>query len=212
MQGDWYWDYDNWRGTFLEAAIDLGPPDDSRLRAAFEAAWSSPLLTGPLDPPRRDRPAGIPDKFEPDAIVFTSGIIDLPAASRPLGCEVIAVRDAVSDWLDIAVPEAMLQLAFHFKYLFEGGSWMDDVERGLALIADSVYAVVPFDLAIVGEETSGTFYANPPSAGFAITKQVVDDQGGHLLSPRLHDRLQPERRGEKLPSGLIWIPRPEAAT
>src|SRR5690349_17678189 len=38
----------NWAGGFYELAIDMGPPDDSRLDQAMKALWIAAGATGPF--------------------------------------------------------------------------------------------------------------------------------------------------------------------
>ena len=206
---DWYRDLENWHGSFLEVAIDLGARDDDRLRAAFAAAWESRVLVGPLDAPYPDRPRGVPDApLDPEGFIHTYGTVELPNTGRRVGCEVLSVRDDESDWLDVALPTGMLELAYPVEYpLFDDTNpWIADVEGLLVSIANHIYTAVPFDLATVGEEVSGLFYARSSSETRAITRDVVDRGGGFLLSPRLWERLQPTAIAEPLASGLRWVP------
>lgn len=206
---DWFRDLENWRGSSLELAIDLGTRDDDRLRAAFTAAWNSGVLVGPLDPPYPDRPPGVPDApLDQEGSIHMYGTVELPNAGRRVGCEVLSVRDDESDWLNVALPTGMLELAYQVQYpLFDDTNpWIAGVERALVSIASHIYEVVPFDLATVGEEVSGLFYARSSSATRMITRDVVDRGGGFLLSPGHWERLQPAALAETLVSGLRWVP------
>ncbi len=118
------------------------------------------------------------------------------------------MRDSDSDWLDISIPTGMLELVYPVEYPLSDDTnpWIRDVERDLVDVADRVFGQVPFDLATVGEETSGIFYANRADANRAISREVIERAGGFLLSERLRSRLALEIEAEVLPSGLLWIP------
>lgn len=138
----WYRDLENWDGSSLEVAIDLGTRDDDRLRAAFAAAWECSVLVGPLDSPYPDRPRGVPETpFDPEASIFTYGTVELPNTASRMGCEVLSVRDDESDWLNVALPTGMLELAYPVAYplLDDTNPWIADVQRLLVSIADAIY-------------------------------------------------------------------------
>lgn len=204
----WYQKRENWHGSFLEIAIDLGPRNDERLLSGFRAAWASPYLHGPLPSPYGD-PAAVLDRrfLEQEASHHAYGTIELPHSNRRLGCEVIAIRDDDSDWLDVAVPTGMLELAYPVEYpLFsDTNPWIADVEACLVSVADGVYRAVPFDLATIGEEVSGLFYARSADTKRAVTAEAVDRAGGFLISRALWEHLQPMAAAETLESGLRWV-------
>lgn len=204
----WYQRRENWHGSFVEVAIDLGPRNDERLLNAFRAAWASSLLDGPLPSPAGDPEAVLDSSFlEQETPDPTYGTVELPQGDGRLGCEVIAIRDDDSDWLDVAVPTGMLELAYPVEYplLIETNPWIADVEACLVSIADGIYRAVPYDLATIGEEVSGLFYARSADPKRAVTAAAVDRGGGFLISPGLWERLRPMAAAETLESGLRWV-------
>lgn len=91
-----------------------------------------------MDSPHRGRPAGILEPpLDPEASIFTNGVIALPSAGREIGCTILSVRDPVSDWLDVAIPTGMLELAYPVAYPLtdESNPWISEVERRLVDVA-----------------------------------------------------------------------------
>jgi hypothetical protein len=106
------------------------------------------------------------------------------------------------------VPTGMLEIAYPVEYplLTETNPWIAEVEAILVSIADGIYRAVPYDLATIGEEASGLFYARSADPKRAVTAEAVDRGGGFLISPGLWERLQPTAAAETLESGLRWVP------
>jgi hypothetical protein len=211
---DWRdFDRDNWVGSHIQLAVDLGEPDDERLRAAFAAAWSNPHLNGPLESLIEGVQPRLPEPpFDPDLGLSTDGTISLPPDAVAVGCRVLSVQDGLSNWLVVAIPTGMLELAFRVDYELshQRNPWLAGVERRLAEIGDTIYRRVPFDLGIIGAEVSGQYYADQNIAQKdpwrkSVSRQVVDDWGGLLLSPTLWAQLAPESEPEVLASGLRWV-------
>lgn len=205
----WYRVRENWHGSSLQVAIDLGPRNDERLLHAFRAAWASPCLDGPLPSPGGDAAAALDGSLlEQEGSEHTYGTFELPDGGRRLGCEVFAIRDEQSDWLEVAIPTGMLELAFPVEYplVAAANPWITDVEASLVEVADAVYRAVPFDLATIGEEVSGLFYAGSVDPKFALTRDEVERGGGFLISPGMWQRLEPMAAHQSLASGLRWVP------
>jgi len=205
----WFEGRENWSGLYVELAVDLGRADDSRMCEAFAAAWSSPRMYGPLQPIHTTGSRNLPrPPLDPDASPHTYGIFRAPSASREIGCEVLAVRDGQSDWLDVALPTGMLGLAYSVREPLDqtANSWLPGIFRALADVANTIYERVPFEMALIGEEVSGLWYADSDVEGRpVITREVVEVKGGVVLSPRLWERLQLSVEAELLPSGLRWV-------
>jgi hypothetical protein len=206
---EWYRNLDNWHGSYLEVSIELDSLDDQRLQDAFAAAWSSTYLAGPLEPPRLGVPLWLPGEplGDDDAYVWTYGTLALPGVEDRVGCEIHAIRDPECDWLNVSIPTGMLDRAYPVKYplLSAANPWIAEVKRRLAVIADGVNASVPFDLAIVGEEVSGSLTTHGSDPRSAIDRATVERSGGVLLSPTLWARLDLTSDAELLPSGLRWV-------
>ena len=174
--GDWYREQRNWYGSYLEVAIDLGPSDDQRLMAAFRAAWASPLLEGPLESPTGKAAPAIGSGYLGPS---SYGKMRLPDGNT-LGCIVMSVRDDESDWLDVSIPTGMLEAVYKIEYPLshDGNGWLGDIEGGLLSIAVLVNETVPFDLATIGDEASGMYYADSRKPERAVTSEIIDRGGG----------------------------------
>lgn len=134
--------------------------------------------------------------------------------------------DGQADWLVVSVPVSAVETAFplHFpqpppteeewslgvdasrvELDVDQNPWMRRMEAVLADVADSVAATVPFELALIGEEVSGTWSAID-DVPVRLTRERVDLRGGVLLGPATRQRLSPNRQGVTLSSGLRWYP------
>ena len=92
---------------------------------------------------------------------FLYGLARLPN-EREVPCGTCIIREPDgSDWLDLLVPLGGLGLAYPVAgYPFTPGSelppWQADVDGWLSDIAHHLFACVPFSLALVGWEVSGS--------------------------------------------------------
>jgi hypothetical protein len=205
-------DRENWLGSFYELAIEVAPyGDDARLLTAQQALWRAPSLDGPYLAPYESpdvafRPVSLPTTIGPEDTRHLHGVLHLPG-DRSLGCKSVIVREPDrSDWLIFCVPTGMLGLVFpHIVYPLErtANPWLDEVDHTFLALAGAVYAVAPFNLALVDEEVSGTY-----SAGEINTRSLP--KCGCLVSPdvvaQLQPDLQPDLQSVVLPSGLHWFP------
>ena len=148
---------DAWAGTWFELALELGPPDDARLRAAFEALWTFPDLEGIYLDRERDpeaQPKLSAAEVEP-LRQFGRGVVHLPDGAR-VPCVTGVVREegeGASDWLYLALPTGSL----HRVYPPRGRAEVEapQVEEWLVRLGRHVYARGPFALGLIGAETSG---------------------------------------------------------
>ncbi|AMO85406.1 hypothetical protein ABHM95_07095 [Solibacillus isronensis] len=76
--------------------------------------------------------------------------------SLPCMVSIISTNEE-SDWLDIAIPEAIFEKIYHYKYPLtkELNPWLEQVDEVLIKLAEFIYKHSPFDLAMIGEEISG---------------------------------------------------------
>jgi hypothetical protein len=203
-----YNDPENWRGAFLELAIELGPRDNSRLRGAVAACWSHPRLLGPLFDPRTHEPfRPIEDVMGQDGGWNWSAAGQLRLDEAIVGCATYAIRDPRVDWLDLSIPVGMLELAYDVTYPLtrESNAWLASVDLVLAAIGDHVASHVPYELALIGEEVLGAWSSDPDDRG-AIMREQIEKYGGALIGRRLWNRLDPSVPSVQLSSGLRYVP------
>ena len=192
---------ENWRGSYYELALELGPyGDDALLRQALEALWRQPELRGPW----RERSHFGRDPDQSVAVPGNAALYGCLAldTGECVGCVSHVVRvETESDWLDLSIPTGMLGLRFPVVYPLDLATspWIATVDRVLVRIAAAIYAAAPFRLGLVGEEASGA-----SSAG-EVTAQECE-RGGFLVPDDLWRRLEPNRKGDRLPPGLVYVP------
>lgn len=197
-----------WNGSYYELAIDFSAQENV-VQRALTLLWSDPHLEGPwsrrelvgLQPPV---PAAL--REEPFALY---GSLLLSQASR-IGCMSWLVRDPSrqdADSLTLSVPAGMLHPLGLVAPLGLGEPFdpgddpvLVSLNECFLAIAQRLYAAVPFDLALLGEE------AAVQNSLRNITGQWVEQHGGCLLSPALRARLAPHVPVRQLRSGLCWIP------
>ena len=77
--------------------------------------------------------------------------------------------------------------------------WLSEIDHVFITIAEKIYALSPFNLAIIGEEVSGYRHAQTITVGDLV-------RGGYLVPPVLVQHLRPHVSYGFLPSGLCWFP------
>jgi hypothetical protein len=212
---------EDWYNPWYEVCIEFQPRrDDARLGRAVAALWSSPLLDGPWDgqgyrqrmDPRASRP------FESER---EYGLLRLPGRP-PIGCFLLGIREMTAeelefepdpdelpcaDWLELIIPVAMLERAFpvygDLGLKVRANPWLEELHGYLLQLVEAVYAVAPFNLALIGIARSGDLSEYTVSAEDA-------EFGGIVASPGLNARIQPVSRAPVvLASGLCWYPYTE---
>jgi hypothetical protein len=200
-----YLNRDNWLGAYYELAIEYYPKgNDEQLLKALRTMWNMPIFSGPWNE-RADfqGPVEIPASLDFDYPPTLYGVITLPG-NRDIGCLTVIVResaDDASDWLDLCIPEGMLELVYPVKYplLRKDNPYLDEVDRVLLEVAEATYRVSPFNLALMGGEASGLFYEKTISAEWLTP-------GGFIIPPSLFERLNADLKPEVLSTGLRWLP------
>lgn len=207
MRNSDYIEPENWLGSFYELAMEYHPVgNDQRLLEGIRAAWASPYLSGPWSGHYElEQPGYVADLLQPQGLNGLYGLLKITEQGS-VGCTTLTVRETLgggegSDWLDICIPTGMLSLVFPVRYPLERehNPWLYQVDTVLRSIADAVYAKSAFDLAVIGEEASGTVRA------IEVTREHLV-RGGLLVPPSLGDRLGPDADAVNLPSGLMWFP------
>lgn len=158
---------DAWCGTYYELAMELGPRDDLRLRAALKAVWEQPTLQGcyllhDVEPERQERVTAESAELAP--LSALNGLAKLPGG-QVVPCGTVIIReDEGPDWLDLVLPLGGLENAFPdlAAFPFYSPPWrsvLEPLEKWLAEIGREVFRVVPFRLGLIGEEVSGYEYS-----------------------------------------------------
>lgn len=171
-----YYDYtnsNNWTGSFYELSIEFHPVgNNKRLNDALSALQNCNFIEG-LWQDRENfqkNSLSLPIKIENDSVTHFYGTICLfDGFSLPCVVSIIRTNEQ-SDWLDIAIPEAILEKRYPYKYplIKEQNPWLEKVDEVLIKLAEFIYKRSPFDLAMIGEEVSG--YTNQQD----ITLECLD--------------------------------------
>lgn len=189
---------ENWLGSYHELAMELHPAgDDERLLRAVKRLWEHRALTGPWT--EREGFGAAPAM---PASILHAGPAPCYGAfalrgGREIGCVSHVVREeGGSDWLTLSLPTAMLGLAYRVAYPLtaELNPWLVEVDEVLLDVAEWLHAVIPFELAIVGEEVSGLRSAVELQSGdlglacFVLPRSLWDRMpAGVEHRPRSHD-------------------------
>lgn len=196
-----YLDDNNWLGSLYEVSLELGPTgDDALAHRALTRLWRNPALQGPW----QDRSSFME---EADELRVSEDQVRMYGVLRvnediSLGCMSHLVRIAGEyDWLDLSIPTGMLGVTFDVSYPLDLATnpWMSTLDKCLAEIAGDIFTVVPFRLALLGEEASGACTAAE------LTSEQCE-LGGYLVPDRLWSTLKPSRSASHLSPGLVYAP------
>jgi hypothetical protein len=196
-----------WHGSAFDLGLEYRATagDQLFLRAA-ETLWRYPALTGPW-PNVEEYGHSIqitPDNMLPrDSTLSLYGLLRLQDG-REAACSSFVVRpNDGSDSLSLHLPSGMLEQLFPVAYIpmsVKTNPWLRDIEYLLADIAEWVYAVAPFELAVLGEE----------AAAVAVDAADLTSEwlspGGFILPDELWRRLNLAVESRPLSHGLRHIP------
>lgn len=192
---------ENWRGSFYELSLELGPAgDDAAAGRAIESLWSYPLLEGPWND--RSEFSSIPGSIVLSGEASAVYGCLLGPADADLGCVMWLIRVAgESDFLDLAIPTAMLERVYRVAYPldYETNPWLRGLDDVLVGVATTVFASVPFQLGLLGEEAGGVTTARELSASDC-------ERGGVLVPEATWLKLAPARTPISISPGLIYAP------
>lgn len=177
---------DIWWGSSYELALELGPRSEESLVAAYDRLWSHAALDGPY--PRCDREAHEQERLDltgarSGTSFLSYGIATIPGGLR-VACQTFPVREEDGpDWLKLGIPVAALDNVYPVWTDDSWRSWADPLEEWFADIGRFVYDRVPFALGVLGEEVSGSHYAEH-LAEHGIPERhcgmLVPSEGGEL--------------------------------
>ena len=191
---------DNWKGGFYELSIEFHPVgNDKRLNGALTSLEKSKVING-IWKEREDykkNPVSLPVEIEEDSVnqYFTTLLI---SDGNTLPCAITVIRiDGESDWLDISIPQTAFEKAYPYKYpLTENlNPWLNGVDETFIKLAETIYNQSPFDLAMIGEEISGSTNQE------AITSELLA-KSIFILPIGLQKRLKTQEKGEELSNEL----------
>lgn len=107
--------------------------------------------------------------------------------------------DDGSDWVDICIPEGMLEQVYPVNYAswtMTANPWLQEVDALLVDVATRLYEAVPFQLGIIGPDVSGIAY-NRSLGQFR--------QGHYLLPSALQDKIPETARPVRLLPDLWYV-------
>lgn len=168
--------------------MELGPPNDLRLQAAFVAVWTNPDLEGIFlqrnQDPEDQRRFSL-SQVEP--LQIARGVARLPGGLL-VPCYTDVVRgEGGSDWLNLSLPTGALRRACSGAAFDTSERWLED---WLVDIGRRVYDRVPFELGLIGWMVGGQ------SSAAEIREAGIPDK-------RYMAYLRPEA------ASVIYLPRTE---
>ncbi|MBC8135509.1 MAG: hypothetical protein H8F28_06450 [Fibrella sp.] len=154
-----------WNGGFYELAIELGLHSDERLRKALQTIWQCDGLDGCYV--ARDVEPSQQSRLSPSLDTSALGVATLPDGEQ-VACGTFIVREDNGngpDWIGFYLPMGALGSVYDVgAFPFVDGKssrvWREPLDDWLRQIAAAVFVVVPFSLALIGHEVSGTAYAD----------------------------------------------------
>ncbi|MER1959451.1 MAG: hypothetical protein ABS942_18875 [Solibacillus sp.] len=190
---------ENWAGGFYELSIEYHPVgNNNKINDVLIALQNCPFFDGLWE--KRDNfkkdILTLPLEIENDSVTSIYGTV-LVSDEITLPCVVTIIRiNEESDWLDIAIPQAILEKIYPYKYPLtsELNPWLKQVDEVLIKLAEFIYKHSPFNLAIIGEEVSG--YTNHQDITIEHIKNITC-----LGTVSLQERL--EVQGKELSNQLI---------
>ena len=187
---------DNWIGGFYELSIEFHPVgDNNRLNQALITLQHSGFFNG-LWQERQDFQSdsiSLPLNMGDDSVNQFYGAINL-SDGNTLPCLISVIRmEDESDWLDISIPQASLELFYSYEYPLtkELDPWLANIDEIFIRITETIYNYSPFELAKIGEEISG--YTNQEEITIEDTEKITC-----ILPIILQKRLGMQENGEKL--------------
>ena len=201
MMNDYeYTNPNNWTGGFYELSVEFNPVgNNKRINEALVALQNCNFFDGIWQEREhlQNNAISLPIKIGNDSVnqfygtVFLSDEFSLP-------CVITIIRtEEESDWLDIAIPQVILEKLYTYKYPLtkELNPWLEQVDEVLIKLAEMIYKHSPFDLAMIGEEISG--YTNQQE----ITIECLD-RITCIIPVELQNRLGVRGKGQGLSNQL----------
>lgn len=194
---------ESWFGSYYELAIEVSTaPADERLRASVEQLWAcSAVVAGPWPDKDVSRDVAIPRLPAAEDMAASYGVLRIPDLGD-VRCVSWVIREVGrgSDWIDLCIPTSALEpFGLAYPLVSETAcTLINAIDRALVNVAVAVFAGVPFELALIGEEVSGMWSS-------AIVTPHDLTQGGFLLPERLARQTDAFRQAEIVAPGLWWV-------
>lgn len=173
-----------WLGGHFELAMEVGETSNNRLFAVLDSVWSHSALYGCYlasnkEPHEQEKVKPLQKHIQSYHLL---GIATLPNGNQ-VACGTHSVReDSGIDWLTLYIPMSALSTAYNVggypfdKDITEHLEWINLIEFWLAEIAQYVYSLANFKLALIGLEISGLDYSSK-----VIEKGVPSKRGPGYL-------------------------------
>ncbi|WP_026690363.1 hypothetical protein [Alteribacter aurantiacus] len=190
----------NWIGGYYELSTEFHPAgNDKRVNDALKALEKCHFFDGPWEK-REDfqkEIISLPIQIEEDSVTSFYGTMT-SSDGNTLPCLLSITRNDESDWLDISIPQAMFENLYLYDYPLtkERNPWLEIVDETFTLLAEAIYHVSPFDLAMIGEEISG--YVNQGNITAESLKRMT-----FILPIELQNSLGVKGKGKKLSNQLV---------
>ncbi|MFD6211461.1 hypothetical protein [Peribacillus sp. NPDC060253] len=200
MDFDGFYSPENWIGGFYELSIEYHPfGDNKRVNEALTALSKSNFFSEIWEDKKeyQKNSVSLPFNIEENSVNQFYGILYLPN-SNELPCVITVTRvNGESDCLEIAIPQAALELKYKYKYplIIELNPWLKKIDELYTKLAETIYCHAPFDLAMLGEEISG--YTNQEDITYEVMQNMT-----FILPSRLQERLGLQGHGKKLSNQL----------
>lgn len=158
---DFFEDTDRWRGGFYELSFNLSDDRDDTVKEFLSKLWESPNLLGPFSKkdmaPDQQNPINGPD-ITIDGHMFG---IHTFAAGEKCECGTYASNfQEEGQWVSLYFPMGALSRIFEvggYPFLGEDDPspevWIKPLSEHLRGVAEQIFQVAPFDLAILGFES-----------------------------------------------------------
>lgn len=191
---------ENWWGSSfdLSMAYKLSLTTQERL-LLLRTLWSHPSLRGVADSPEH---FGLqwhgPDETSVSAGKRCYGYIAI-GGKASTGCLSMFLEDAEMLWLCLSIPLAMLEPIFPVTYplLSTNARWIQQVERTLLAIGETMYHYHAFEIAAISEEASMTTLVE-------VKREIRKSSQGYLIGEPLFHNLGIAPYGTRLSEGLWW--------
>ena len=159
---------DIWYGGFFELAIEVGDSSTEHLDRAIKTIWEYSELLGPFSvnkiEPENQEPIE-PACDENENWPHYYGVAILPNEKR-IACGTCCIREMDGpDWLDFYFPMGALSTVYDVGGYPSGSQdkaalWIPEVEKWLADLGLWLSERASFQMALLGFETCGEFYAS----------------------------------------------------
>lgn len=190
----------NWIGGYYELSIEFHPyRDKNRLYQALIALQNLDLFKGYWKEQQdfETDTISLPINNDNNSVNQLYGTLST-LNGHTLPCLISVIRiEGESDWIDISIPQASLELFYPYKYPLtkELNPWIAKIDEMFVRIAKTIYTHSPFELAMIGEEISG--YTNQEKINLEDLEKITC-----ILPIRLQKRLEIQEKGKELTKQL----------